>query len=72
VDSYIGFRATLAERAKLEALAHGEGVTLSELLRELVRRVPAEERRIKVIRLQNNSAGSAMTGDTGAIVPTNP
>lgn len=66
MESYIGFRATLAEREKLESLARGEGVTLSELLRELVRRVPVEERSVKIIRLQNNSAGSALRSDPGA------
>lgn len=72
MDSYIGFRATVAERAKLEALAQGEGVTLSELLRELVRRVPVEERSVNIIRLQNNSAGQTLVGNPGAIASVNP
>lgn len=66
MNKFIGLRCTMAERAKIEALARGEGVTISEVLRELVRRAPVEERQETIVRLKANSAVDVLA-DRGAV-----
>lgn len=65
MSNLIGFRAKPHERQKLEALARGEGVTVSDVLRKLVERAPVTRQTVEVLRLRNDKAG-AILADTHA------
>ncbi|MBX3053437.1 MAG: hypothetical protein KF753_18320 [Caldilineaceae bacterium] len=65
MNELVSFRTTTEERQRLDALAHGMGVSNSEFLRRLVRCARIETRPALVLRSENGNAGPALTGDPG-------
>ena len=73
MNKNIGFRATAAQREKLEALAAGEGVTITSILARLVDQVPVVPSKAVIkstLRFSANQKSSAATfhGDGAASV----
>lgn len=68
MEGFISFRASDADKARLNVLAAKAGVSSSELLRSMVRTIDVRAETKRVLTFTNNNAANTSQGDGDIVV----